>query len=96
MEELATSSPPVLAPLCDRLVGVYDVGTVVDDLVGHLAITEDEWAAFVDDVYQSLTKFAVTRQEEEELTAIVESTHDAIVVLSALEQEPLDDRASGR
>lgn len=96
MEQPAASSPTVLAPLHDRLVGVYDVATVVDDLVGHLAITEDEWAAFVDDLHQSLTKFAVPPQDEKDLTAIVQSTHDAIVVLPPLEHEPLDDRASRR
>lgn len=147
METLA-ASPPALTTLYDRLGGVYNVATVVDDLIDrvmgdprlnknpavdeahhrvspagfkylvtemvcwaaggpqqysgrpmgdshrHLAITEDEWAAFIDDLHQSLTKFAVPAQEETELTAIVESTHDSIVVVPALEQGLPDDHAS--
>lgn len=115
METLA-ASPPALTTLYDRLGGVYNVATVVDDLIDrvmgdprlnknpavdeahhrvspagfkylvtemvcwaaggpqqysgrpmgdshrHLAITEDEWAAFIDDLHQSLTKFAVPAQ----------------------------------
>jgi hemoglobin len=120
--------------LYDRLGGVYNIATVVDDLIDrvmanprlnanprvdeahhrvsaagfkylvtelacsaaggpqqysgrsmgdshrHLMITEDEWGAFMDDLYQTLDKFAVPQPERQELTAIVESTKEAIVV----------------
>lgn len=120
--------------LYDRLGGVYNVATVVDDLIDrvmnddrlnknpavdeahhrvspagfkylvtemvcwaaggpqqytgrpmgdshrHLGITQDEWASFMDDLHQSLTRFQVPQPEQAELVAIVESTKDAIVV----------------
>ena len=43
-------------------------------------ITEEEWEAFMDDFQQTLNKFEVPQQEQEELKAIVESTKEAIVV----------------
>ena len=45
----------------------------------HLGITEDEWAAFMDDLHQTLTTFDVPEPEQRELTVIVESTKDGIV-----------------
>ena len=45
----------------------------------HLSITEDEWKSFNDDLHQTLAQFTVPAQEEQDLMAIVESTHDAIV-----------------
>jgi hemoglobin len=120
--------------LYDRLGGVYNIATVVDDLIDrvmvdpklnanprvdeahhrvsaagfkylvtemtcwaaggpqnytgrsmgdshrHLMITEDEWQAFMDDLQQSLDKFEVPKPDRQELTAIVESTKEAIVV----------------
>jgi hemoglobin len=120
--------------LYDRLGGVYNIATVIDDLIDrimvdarlnanprvdeahhrvsaagfkylvtemaceaaggpqrytgrsmgdshrHLMITEDEWHAFMDDLRQTLDKFAVPQPERQELIAIVESTKDAIVV----------------
>jgi hemoglobin len=120
--------------LYDRLGGVYNIATVVDDLIDlvmvdprlnanprvdeahhrvsaagfkylvtelacsaaggpqtytgrsmgdshrHLMITENEWQAFMDDLQQSLDKFGVPEPERQELTAIVESTKEAIVV----------------
>jgi hemoglobin len=127
--------PSVEKPsLYDRLGGVYNIATVVDDLIDrvmvdprlnanprvdeahhrvsaagfkylvtemacwaaggpqnytgrsmgdshrHLMITEGEWQAFMDDVRQTLDKFDVPQQERLELTAIVESTKEAIVV----------------
>ena len=45
-----------------------------------LEITEEEWAAFMDDVQQTLNKFDVPPPEQEEVKAIIESTHEAIVV----------------
>ena len=43
-------------------------------------ITEDEWRAFMDDLQQTLDKFAVPQPEQDELKAIVESTKEAVVV----------------
>ena len=46
----------------------------------HLKITATEWEAFMDDLQQSLDKFAVPAQEQAELKAIVNSTRSDIVV----------------
>jgi hemoglobin len=96
--------PPTLY---DRLGGVYNIATVVDDLIDrvmtdarlnknpavdeahrHLAITEGEWAAFMDDLHQALAKFQVSGPEEQALVDIVESTHEAIVVTPPLQTGP--------
>ena len=120
--------------LYDRLGGVYNIATVVDDLIDrimvdprlnanprvdeahhrvsaagfkyfvtemlceaaggpqhysgrpmgdshrHLMITDEEWLAFMDDLQQTLDKFAVPQPEQNEIKAIVESTREAIVV----------------
>jgi hemoglobin len=120
--------------LYDRLGGVYNIATVVDDLIDrvmvdpilnanprvdeahhrvspagfkylvtemvcwatggpqqysgrsmgdshrHLMITEQEWEAFLGDFQQTLDRFEVPQQEQEELKAIVESTKESIVV----------------
>jgi hemoglobin len=120
--------------LYDRLGGVYNIATVVDDLIDrmmgdarlnanprvdeahhrvspagfkflvtemvcwaaggpqtysgrpmgdshrHLAITYEEWQAFMDDLSQTLSGFDVPAEEQDELVAIVESTREAIVV----------------
>jgi hemoglobin len=50
----------------------------------HLAITEDEWISFMDDLHQALAKFQVPAAEEHEVVAIVESTKDGIVVVPPL------------
>lgn len=55
-------------------------GRPMGDSHRHLMITEDEWQAFMDDVQQTLDKFAVPQPERQELIAIVESTKEAIVV----------------
>lgn len=55
-------------------------GRPMGDAHRHLMITYAEWQAFMDDVQQTLDKFAVPRPEQEELKAIVESTREAIVV----------------
>jgi hemoglobin len=127
--------------LYDRLGGVYNIATVVDDLIDrvmvdarlnanprvdeahhrvsaagfkylvtemvcwaaggpqqysgrpmgdshrHLMITDDEWQAFMDDPRQTFDTFDVPQPEREELTAIVESTKEAIVV-SPFQEEP--------
>jgi hemoglobin len=120
--------------LYDRLGGVYNIATVIDDLIDrimvddrlnanprvdeahhrvspagfkyyvtemacwaaggpqhysgrsmgdshrHLQITEEEWEAFMDDLQHTLNKFDVPQIEQEELKAIIGSTHDAIVI----------------
>ena len=48
----------------------------------HLKITGDEWDAFMDDFKQTLDKFGVPAQEQNELKAIVDSTRADIVVES--------------
>src|SRR5437868_6942401 len=45
-----------------------------------LNITSDEWTAFMDDFQQTLDKFAVPPEEQEELKDIVNSTRAEIVV----------------
>src|SRR5207253_7103328 len=45
-----------------------------------LNITSDEWTAFMDDFQQTLDKFAVPPEEQDELKAIVNSTRAEIVV----------------
>ena len=46
----------------------------------HLMITVAEWDAFLDDLQQTLDKFAVPAAEHAEIKAIVASTRDDIVV----------------
>ena len=53
-------------------------GRPMGDSHRHLMITEEEWLAFMDDVQQTLDKFAVPQLEQDEIKAIVESTHDAL------------------
>ena len=55
-------------------------GRSMGDAHRHLMITYAEWQAFMDDLQQTLDKFAVPQPEQEELKAIVESTREAIVV----------------
>jgi hemoglobin len=55
-------------------------GRSMEDSHRDLVITADEWEAFIDDLNQTLDQFEVPQQERSELTAIVESTRDAIVV----------------
>jgi hemoglobin len=46
----------------------------------HLMITVPEWEAFLDDLQQTLDKFAVPEAEQAEIKAIVASTRADIVV----------------
>lgn len=55
-------------------------GRSMRDAHQHLAITPQEWQAFIDDFQQTLDKFHVPQQEQNELKAIVESTRSDIVV----------------
>ena len=135
---------PERPSLYDRLGGVYNIATVVDDLIDrvmvdprlnanprvdeahhrvssagfkylvtemvcwasggpqkysgrsmgdshrHLMINEEEWAAFMSDVQQTLDKFEVPQEEQDELKAIVESTKEAIVV-KPLQEGPVSN-----
>ncbi len=49
----------------------------------HLKITSGEWVAFLDDFQQTLDKFGVPAEEQNELKAIVDSTRADIVFDSA-------------
>jgi len=49
----------------------------------HLEITEKEWGSVHGRPQQTLNKFDVPPPEQEELKAIIESTHDAIVIIAA-------------
>jgi hemoglobin len=60
-------------------------GRSMGDSHRHLAITDDEWDAFMDDLHQSLERFEVPAAEEADLVAIVEGTKDAIVVAPPLQ-----------
>jgi hemoglobin len=55
-------------------------GRTMFDSHTHLAITEPEWQAFLDDLRQTLDKLHVPLGEQRELFAIVESTKQDIVV----------------
>jgi hemoglobin len=55
-------------------------GRAMDESHRHLLITAGEWQAFMDDVQQTLDKFAVPAAEQTEIKALVESTRSAIVV----------------
>ena len=46
----------------------------------HLMITAAEWEAFLDDLQQTLDKFAVPQVEQAEVKAIVASTRADIVI----------------
>ena len=52
----------------------------MDESHRHLLITADEWGAFLDDLQQTLDKFAVPAPEQVEIKTLVESTRSAIVV----------------
>jgi hemoglobin len=54
-------------------------GRPMDDAHRQLAITDGEWAAFMNDLRQTLANFAVPAAEQAELEAIVEGTRAAIV-----------------
>jgi len=53
-------------------------------------ITDEEWVAFMDDFQQTLDNFEMPRPEQEELTAIVESTKDSIVVSPLFQEGPVE------
>lgn len=55
-------------------------GRTMFDSHAHLAITEQEWQFFLDDLRQTLDQFHVPPAEQRELFAIVESTKRDIVI----------------
>lgn len=55
-------------------------GRSMYDSHAHLAITETEWQAFLDDLTQTFDKFGVPAAERQELLAIVDSTKGDIVL----------------
>lgn len=76
--------------VCDASGGPQTYsGRTMGDSHRHLMITEEEWKAFMDDLQQTLDKFEVPQPEQEELTAIVESTKEAIVV-GPLQEGPVE------
>jgi|GEM_PF-3234289 len=60
----------------------------------HLMITDEEWLAFIDDLQQALDKFEVPQPELEELSAIVESTKESIVV-RPFQEGPVEPTGGG-
>ena len=64
-------------------------GRSMGDSHRHLMINEEEWAAFMSDVQQTLDKFEVPQEEQDELKAIVESTKESIVV-KPLQEGPVE------
>ncbi len=65
-------------------------GRTMGDSHRHLMITDEEWVAFMDDFQQTLDNFEMPRPEQEELTAIVESTKDSIVVSPPFQEGPVE------
>ena len=55
-------------------------GRAMEESHRHLLITATEWQAFMEDLQQTLDKFAVPEVEQTEIKAFVDSTRSAIVV----------------
>ena len=55
-------------------------GRSMKEMHQHLKITATEWEAFLNDLQQSLDKFAVPQAEQAEIKAIVASTRADIVI----------------
>jgi hemoglobin len=55
-------------------------GRTMKDSHQHLMITAAEWQAFLDDLQQTLDKFAVPQAEQAEIKAIIDRTRADIVV----------------
>jgi hemoglobin len=64
-------------------------GRPMGDTHRHLMITDQEWVAFMDDLQKALDTFEVPQPEQDEVTAIVESTKEAIVV-EPLQEGPVE------
>src|SRR3954467_8250887 len=65
-------------------------GRSMGDSHRHLMINDEEWTAFMDDFQQTLDKFEVPQPEQEELTAIVESTQESIVISPPFQEGPVE------
>ena len=65
-------------------------GRSMGDSHRHLMITDEEWAAFMDDFQQAADKFEIPQPERGELKAIIESTKESIVVEPLQEQGPVE------
>jgi len=75
--------------LCEAAGGPQHYsGRPMGDSHRHLMITDEEWLAFMDDLQQTFDKCGVPQPEQDEIKAIVESTHDAIVVAPLQEGPP--------
>jgi hemoglobin len=71
----------VIEMLCEAAGGPQRYsGRPMGDSHRHLMINEEEWLAFMNDLQQTLDKFGVPQPEQNEIKAIVESTHEAIVI----------------
>ena len=55
-------------------------GRAMEESHRHLLITAGEWQAFMDDLQQTLDKFAVPAAEQAEIRALVDGTRSAIVI----------------
>jgi hemoglobin len=55
-------------------------GRSMYDSHAHLKITAPEWAAFMDDLNQTLNQFQVPEQEQKEVVALIEGTRPDIVI----------------
>jgi hemoglobin len=66
-------------------------GRTMGDSHRHLMITDEVWQAFMDDFQTTLDKFEVPQPEQEHLTAIVESTKEAIVVSPPFQEGPVQE-----
>jgi hemoglobin len=76
--------------LCEAAGGPQKYsGRTMGDSHRHLIITDEEWAAFMDDLQKALDKFEVPQPEQDEVTAIVESTKEAIVI-EPLQEGPVE------
>ena len=75
--------------LCEAAGGPQHYsGRPMGDSHRHLMITDEEWLAFMNDLQQTFDKSGVPQPEQDEIKAIVESTHDAIVVAPLQEGPP--------
>jgi hemoglobin len=71
----------VTEQLCEAAGGPQRyTGRSMYDSHAHLAITDHEWAAFLDDLRQSLDKFRLPAELQEEIVGIVQSTKGDIVL----------------
>ena len=66
--------------LCWAAGGPQNTGRAMMESHQHLMITAAEWEAFLDDLQQTLDKFAVPEAERAEIKAIIDSTRTDIVV----------------